>query len=354
MAWGGKGFPFESDSDEIRLGDARIGLLDYRWFRDGRGLSWMEVALVVCRGVANLLKNLMRFFPAKRRVRGETIAKGEGQLQLSEKSVDYWGQRLGWSPGASRFLATAFAFQPIENIASVLEGAQRIHDTENFEEDFVKRAEENPSIIGPTLEAAKFITSEELRELLSRILSSDVQRPGSVSRRTVSIAEDLSSEDFWAFMKLREITWRILNSQLEYLVVLCKNPRCFQENSSQNHLFDLLDAGLKRYHEILGTELYHLSELQQLGLVLEGRMGTGIRLADNGVYLSLDYRGRIARLYSTSDGQTLRTGSFYLTRPGIEILSLYFDDAYDSLQGYFEDVCQGWREDGLVVEELGN
>ena len=85
----------------------------------------------VIQGGVDLLKSLLSFIPAKWRVREEVKAKGEGQLALARESLDFWG-RMGWSPEAARYLATAFAFGVKENVAAVLEKAQELSDTPDF------------------------------------------------------------------------------------------------------------------------------------------------------------------------------------------------------------------------------
>ena len=154
-----------------------------------------------------MIKPLLKFIPAKWKVREEVKAKGEGQLALGENSLLFWEERLGWSPEAARYLATAFAFGVRENIAAVLERAQQLSESPNFEERFVNRSYEDPSVSGAVLEASKFISSKELRDLLGRILASDVSKPGSVSRRAVSLAQDLTPNDLREFLKLRAVFW---------------------------------------------------------------------------------------------------------------------------------------------------
>ncbi len=73
-----------------------------------------------------MLKHLLGFIPAKWKLREEVKARGEGNLALGEQSLKFWVHRLGWSPAAARYLATAFAFGIRENVAAVLEKAQQL------------------------------------------------------------------------------------------------------------------------------------------------------------------------------------------------------------------------------------
>ena len=153
------------------------------------------------------VKSMLSFFPRKRKVRGEVIAEREGQLAVGETSLQYW-ERLGWSPEGARYLATAFTFGVKENVAAVLEKAQQLSESQDFEAQFLSRVNENPSIIGAALEASKFISYEELRDLLGRVLASDTSNPDSVSKRAVSVAQDLTPNDLQEFLKLRAVAWR--------------------------------------------------------------------------------------------------------------------------------------------------
>ena len=305
----------------------------------------MEFLIGAAVGALSIIVGLITWFvAAKRRVRGEAVAAGEAQLELAEKSIDLWEQRLGWSPSATRFLATAFAFQGMENMASVLELAKEIHGSETFEEDFTGRAVDDPSIIGPTLQASRFITSDELRELLGRILASDVREPGSVSRRAVSIAENLSRGDLTEFLKLRSVTWRSLDSDIDYLLIVGK-------------LTALLGAEfLSIDHTDIGVSYSSIQDLKQHGLVEEQAGGFTLNIPRDDSDVLLGYRDRFVSLQPTEKARdtesglaSLMTGMFTLTKQGAEILSLFLGECYPSPEGYYEEVCQRWNKDGWTV-----
>lgn len=309
----------------------------------------MEIVLLVIGGIVKLVKDLLlKFIPAKRKVRGEVIAKGEAHLQLAESSLTVLEQRLGWSPGASRFLATAFAFQATDGLLSVMEKAQEIHGSETFEQEFTRRAEEDPSIIGPTLQASKYLTSEDLRNLLGRILASDVQEPGSVSRRTVSIAENLSPTDLREFMKLRSIAWRTFDSDVDYLLIVGERSSLFFGEKFLS--FDL---------RAIDLSYSSTTELKHLGLIEEQPGGIVLITIGDETEIQLAYRNKTLSVQLTEEVPTddlgsasLPTGMYGLTKPGAEILNLYINDTYPSPKGYFEEVCQRWQKDGWKVMEM--
>ena len=97
--------------------------------------------------IDTVIKQIAGFVPKTWKVREETKAQGEAQLAVAEGSVRFWQERMGWSPEAARYLATAFAFGIRENVASVLEKAQELSLADDFSHQFLRRAEEDASII---------------------------------------------------------------------------------------------------------------------------------------------------------------------------------------------------------------
>jgi hypothetical protein len=43
---------------------------------------------------------------------------------------------------------------------------------------------------------------------------------------------------------------------------------------------------------------------------------------------------------------------YAVTNAGGEILSLFIDEEFPALEGYFEEVCAYWRGQGLEVQEV--
>ena len=288
-----------------------------------------------------MIKPLLKFIPAKWKVREEVKAKGEGQLALGENSLLFWEERLGWSPEAARYLATAFAFGVRENIAAVLERAQQLSESPNFEKRFVNRSYEDSSVSGAVLEASKFISSKELRDLLGRILASDVSKPGSVSRRAVSLAQDLTPNDLREFLKLRAVFWHDPTSAASgHLLVLGKRLGLYAG--------EFLSFG----SDEIGVNYYTFGEFQPLGLIQERSYGMGLSITDqvDGIYLT--NCKRTISLRPTGEQRTLQAGMYAVTNAGGEILSLFIDAEFPALEGYFEEVCAYWRGQGLEVQEV--
>ena len=288
-----------------------------------------------------MLKQLLGFIPAKWKLREEVKARGEGSLALGEQSLEFWVHRLGWSPAAARYLATAFAFGIRENVAAVLEKAQQLSPSEDFDHQFMLRAEQDPSVIGAALEASRFITTEELRDLLGRILAEEVIEPGSVSSRAVSVAKDLSPNDLREFLKLRAVAWRgAEHGDDSCFLVLGKTPNLY---SSEFLSFGSGEVGVN-YHAF--------GEFQSLGLLQERPHGILLTLHLDGETARFSHGNRILSLRPTNSEPAIGIGMYDLTNAGKEILRLYLDEESPYLDGYFDEVSNVWREMGLEVEEV--
>ena len=292
--------------------------------------------------LSDLIKN---FVPAKRKIREEVKAQGEGQLAVGAESLSYWQERLGWSPQAARYLATAFTFGVRENVAAVLEKAQELSDLDNFEAEFAKRVQIDPSVLGTALEAAKFTTAEEIRDLLARILADDVANSGSVSRRTVTVARDLSIQDLREFLKLRPVTWKFDQSDAD-ACLLVLGPRTTQYGSP----FLSFDS------DKIGVDFFAFGEFQPLGLLQERPEGLALNMNryDADSQIRLRNGKHIVLVRATTSETTLALGVYTLTKAGSEIISLFLNEEFTEIEGYFEEVCKYWSTAGFEITELPN
>ena len=288
-----------------------------------------------------MLKHLLGFIPAKWKLREEVKARGEGNLAIGEQSLEFWVHRLGWSPAAARYLATAFAFGIRENVAAVLEKAQHLSPSEDFEHQFVLRAEQDPSVIGAALEASRFMTTEELRDLLGRILAEAVSEPGSVSSRAVSVAKDLSPNDLREFLKLRAVAWRGADpGDDSCFLVLGKTPNLYSP--------EFLSFGSGE----VGVNYHTFGEFQSLGLLQERPHGILLTLHLDGETTRFSHGNRILSLRPNGSDPAIGLGMYDLTKAGKEILRLYLDEEVPFLDGYFDEVSNVWQLMGFEVEEV--
>ena len=249
--------------------------------------------------------------------------------------------RLGWSEEAARYLATAFTFGVRENIAAVLEKAQELHQSEKFEDEFLQRVRDDPSILGATLDASKFTSSDELRDLLGRILAGDLYKPGSVSRRAVSIAQDLTAEQLQEFLLLKAVGWYSVDEETGVregpILVMGERTGMYGER------FISFDS------EAIGISYYAFGEFQQLGLLQERPYGTGLSLTKDDT--KFEHGTRSVTIKQTESGAVLQLGMYLLTRAGLEIADLFMENDYPAPDGYFEEVCQFWGNNGFEVVE---
>ena len=279
---------------------------------------------------------ISKFVPAKWKIRGEVTAQGEGQLALGEEALGFWQERLGWPPQAARYLATAFAFGVKENVAEVLANAQRLSEPKDFAQRFVDRAGDDLSVLGPALEASKFVTASELRDMLGRIVANDIDHPGSVSTRSVSIAKDLTAHDLREFLKLRRAAWSHDNG-----ITVVLGPRIGLYSAE----FISFDSSK------LGVDYYAFGEFQQLGLLQERPFGLFLKFLAPREDMRLRYGMRTVDLRPASEDEALALGMYTLSRAGEEIMSLFMGEQFDPEDGYFEEVCGYWRANGFEVTE---
>ena len=145
--------------------------------------------------------------PRKWKIRGERVAEAEGRIESSEK-IHAALERMGWSRDAAKIGATAEMLSiPNQNAIEMMLKAESHSTSPNFLESLAERGSKDMSVIGPVIEASRFVGDEYLRDLLGRILAGDVDRPGSVSPIAVSVAKNLNPEVLRKFLRLRAVSW---------------------------------------------------------------------------------------------------------------------------------------------------
>ena len=307
--------------------------------RGGRGTIGEMEFLV--KGVHSLVKPVVdlvsRYVPATWKIRKEKEANVKTHIELAERSFAFW-KKLGWKPASARYLATALALGITENGTAVLEKAQEISESPNFEDDLLNRIREDPSILGPALDASRFTTADELRDLLGRIIAGEVDKPGSFSRQTVTIAQNLTTENLHDFLKLRAVSWcRVLPEGEAFSLVIGKRLSLYGK--------DVLSFDWAK----IGVSYHAMGEFQHLGLLQERPYGAGLP-SDDGVW-RLRHGGRIISVRAPGNDVSLEFGMYIPTRAGADILGIFLDEEFPPLEGYFEEVCGYWRSQGFEIEE---
>jgi hypothetical protein len=130
------------------------------------------------------------------RIRREAKAKADAAIVMAntDAEIDEIAQRA----------AHRMAFQETrrqQNIEAVVADAQKFLPTavspEPVNSDWTSRF----------FDAAQDVSTEELRVVWSRLLAGEVAKPGSFSKRTLSVLRDLNAQDAKAFQLLRQIVW---------------------------------------------------------------------------------------------------------------------------------------------------
>ena len=267
----------------------------------------------------------------------QTEVEGNARLALAVSSVEAL-ERLGWDPDSVRYLATAFALNVTENLAAVLERAQQIFESSNFEKEFVTHISKDSSVLGPALDASRFTSADELRDLLGRILAGEVDKPGSFSRQTVSIAQNLTTENLHEFLKIRAVSWEhVLPEEEDILLVMGKRGNLYGQK------FLSVDW------ETIGVSFHSIGEFQHLGLLQE-RLYGALALSYDGVW-RLRHGGRTISIRAHENDSSLPVGMYIPTRAGKHILGLFLDEDFSLIEGYFEEVCKYWHSRGFEIEE---
>ena len=160
----------------------------------------------------------------------------------------------------------------------------------------------DPSVIGAALEASRFITTEEFRDLLCRILAEEVSEPGSVSSRAVSVAKDLSPNDLREFLKLRAVAWRgAVPGEDSCFLVLGKSPDLYSP--------EFLSFGSGE----VGVNYHTFGEFQSVGLLQERPHGILLTLHLDGETVRFSHGDRILSLRPTNSDHVIGIGMYDLT-----------------------------------------
>lgn len=296
-----------------------------------------------------VLKSVFDFvkehIPRKWKIRGERVAEAEGRIESSEK-IHVALERIGWNKDAAQIGATAEMLSNFanQNLMETMMKAESHSSSPDFLESLAERGSKDLSVIGPVIEASRFVGDEYLRDLLGRILAGDVDRPGSVSPITVSVAKNLNHDVLSRFLRLRAVTWIELHqvtsdtsppfSVVQLDDVVCPDVLC---SISKKCGFDYLDV-----HQFASFGLMHPPIL--------GGMGIGVE-EDDTIRLRHDMREISLK---TRESRLLNLGVYRFTDAGREIIGTYLNEDCDPIDGYFEEVCNSWRSDGFDVDISNN
>lgn len=280
--------------------------------------------------------------PRKEKIRGECVAEAEGRIESSEK-IHVALERIGWNKDAAKIGATMemLSNSANQNIMETMMKAESYSASPDFLESLAERGSKDMSVIGPVIEASWFVGDEYLRDLLGRILAGDVDRPGSVSPITVSVAKNLNTTVLRKFLRLRAVTWFEIDKTAP------DDPPvpfsiCRLGMSSWPDVFYPLSKELGfHYSDWVRFEFYRLTHPYMVAEAV-------IRMEENST-MRLRH-GTREILLKTRDARDLGLGNYRITDAGSEIIGTYLNEEFDAIDGYFEEVCNRWRADGFDVE----
>ena len=305
----------------------------------------MELSIIPL--VLKLAKPVLDRFPQKEKIRGERVAEAEGRIESSEK-IHAALERIGWNKDAAKIGATMemLSNSANQNFMETMMKAESHSASPDFLKSLEERGLKDLSVIGPVIEASRFVGDEYLRDLLSRILAGDVDRPGSVSPITVSVAKNLNPEVLRKFLRLRAVSWMWVEvdgapaprPQSPFLLVQLGKGEAYMPNA-----FQML-------HTKYGFSYMDRLSFESFGLICPPIYG-GLGLEIENAKLS----NRIREVELRSEGpRLLNLGVYGFTDAGSEIIGTYFNEEFDAIDSYFEEVCNHWRADGFDVEVSDN
>lgn len=175
-------------------------------------------------------------------------------------------------------------------------------------------------------EKCRNVSDEEMQQVWARILAGEANKPGSFSRKTVNVMEDLGKADAELFRNLCRFAWTYQDSVLVIPLV-----------------FDLQ----REIYNQQGVRFESCTHLETLGLVnTEGL--TSLSLMTKQFTVSYDKR----TIMVSSNDDKISTGHVKFTRAGLE---LYHICEVEPVDGIFEYVCDVWtREHGLTITPVAD
>lgn len=229
-----------------------------------------------------------------------------------------------------------------ESLSKSFEQVLHVADAEsNSEEDFVEklteRIDEDDSVALHVLSAAPSATSEELRELLGKILAKDVDKRGSIEPSTVDVAQKLSSDNLRAFRELRRVAWvntGAFDDSRSFVALVL--PETLDPDDAVGLYAGLPSGSLRRFEEL---GLIHIANV-----IVRGNPET-----KGSQWYSIRNGDRILELEVVKEW-IVPLGRVALTTEGQEILRLYMDEPFEASPAYFSLMLKYWQEKGFPTK----
>ena len=170
---------------------------------------------------------------------------------------------------------------------------------------------------------AENITSEDMRAFLAKLLATELTKPGTMSKRSVSIVADMDRNDAETIVNLCKFRW-VVNG-LPELIVLDINDNLYGDQ---------------------GVDLDAVNGMESFGL-LTSIMPSGYNKEFLGPgSLQAVYYSRAVIVRADVKGKKMAMGGVMLSAIGRQIFGLIDSNP---VPGYFDKCAKTWREAGLTV-----
>ena len=166
---------------------------------------------------------------------------------------------------------------------------------------------------------SRIVSDGEMQELWARILAGEANTPGTYSKRTVNLLEDLDKVDAQFFMNLCRFVWKLTTF---YPVIINRGLEIYK-----NH----------------GIDFECLTHLESIGLIK-----SDLGLFSNG-YASIQPKNLVASYYGrhlalempNDTDNKLRVGRVLLTRVAQELAPICLSTP---VEGFYEYIKDQWKE----------
>ncbi len=172
----------------------------------------------------------------------------EARKVKAESDIEVYGlyrQNMPWLSERQAFLyANGFVTTPTQadNVFAVFDAAES--KVEGFDEVIALPA----PVVERVVNGAKDAYDDDAREMWASVLAGELDRPGSISKRTMSVLSDMEKAHAEAFLKLCECTVEVEHDGTCELLPLMDGP--FSDYSLTKEEADLLDeVGLTHIHD---------------------------------------------------------------------------------------------------------
>lgn len=174
-------------------------------------------------------------------------------------------------------------------------------------------------------EKGRLISDEGMQELWARILAGEANRPGSFSRRTVNIMNDIDEKCAELFVNACGYVWQVGSQMI---------PIFHSDEINRNHIYDTRD--------IIFLDLQHLEDV---GLLRH--QGLGIQFTnDSSSPVVAIYFGKIVEI-NLQENQSMHISNTIFTVAGRELYSLV-RSSVQPVEGFFEFVYDKWANESWV------